>query len=1790
MQIQKKFRHLDVKRFLNREFKSPSGPASTSRRVAIKQMSFILFGLSPLVKTLGRTLSTPFEIQKKGRTIRFILNKQIAWEINPDRFGKNASLKFKEADQKFFLELVHAEFPNSKISVDFKAVIERSFGVWTMDMRMPGVGINHKIPFVAWLEGKSLLEGHLRNSKTIATGVNDTLHIPAAPATLNNNWLLNVTSENLIVLNSALEKQLFGNFQISINPPSSAYWLNPNRFENVSWISLNQPAGNSCYLSNLRYGNVPVLSQTAFPFLHTGLVLGNAREEDISLLWACNEDGSNSHIHYNPQQTANNQLKLYRTRFIKEYNNGNEPFALVADLGDEPQWYGTNGTAFALTGSKSSTFTLYGENDEITDLSCQALMTQTAIGIAGLRSLPANYDSPAMVDVLPQDPVIKRTQTVKPGQVQTTGAIERVEPQERVNWIYVNKEPLRINLKIDKPILFNVIRPQDFLNLQFEFVNFNLDGNLLKIDNKKNPSFLIVHFPSQHTREQALRETQLSLPVKFKRAGNSRLVFKVPAEHPAIPLTLESLLDWRKFDLQVNYRARWFNTSQAISQIKETLSAASMVFSPRRTPADLQVKGAPVQLQQREVKTIKSQQVAVARDTQPMSALEVKVALASTPQGPGVMALTDSQLTGILATPEIELSPVESIRGAMVNLFVMQPPSVFETSIEAPTYAEVSPNQFAGFNHTIQLKDEFGEYEESGENGLTITDETTITPVRAIQPARQVAAQPAQTTRQTQIAPQTTPQTKIVSGVTVAVPTKRSYKNLLSPVVLNIPANIVLQQGQLFELWHSRMGIKLASGEVDEDALNHLKTIRVLWSEFANSSLTSSPSSENPAIPFNIPNPKQLHELVHLTSNYNDLRENNRKVVPQPVKANHLMLSGLGAWLNYEYKIDKEIANTSLIAWLQRATMGRDQFIKVIERGYLFPFGHKAVKITISERMIKIIGSVASAVMIYKEYIVVTQPELYYGKEQISDFVPFPFQRVEIKDLEKQTELKKLSGLEAFEINKVWDSSNPDPFKIELDDASGQKIRMEVPLVFVDGADPNHAPIVAHYTNNGWNYFTSSPANRPVAFARSLVPGDTTFETRSIMFGARNINRLPGGVAYYPEVKETSIYIKQMEELTGERKPVRIQLIDDNNLSMVFAKVVDGENASLVFGDSEKSGGLITPNMAVSGLSKLTGLTGNTIENLDKLMVKVNEIFSLADKLPKLFGIINFVDLLVPDVDLSSAINTIKSTIEQVRSQIESLQKEVMSVLARIDSELKKLDVLLQIIGNLLDQTDIIGALQDVAKLSQALEAYGVQVPGNMAQAVTATIQVGKEIKKKNVQLTNIITYVNNPQGLKNKLTEAGITVTPQLSQAVDQMLPLVDGFQKVNLSEVEITAVIGGLGLAHQLSDVQGIIKTLATQIADKVLQSIPEIPNVKFQIKGDEVIVEYHWKPKTQKKYSLGTIFSIENTKSGNNQIDVSVDSIMTKTIDLKKPPVFDVKASVKEFSLTIAQSIQLNFKKIEFKAGMSAKPDVDVKFQTIPIRLIGSLSFVNSLQSVIKSNQFESGPFIDITNSGVVAGYNFPIPNLEVGIFALSNMMLGVKVTLPFTKDPLKFGFNFCTRENPFKLMVSCFGGGGFFMMETTMQGLTRLDAAFEFGAGMSLNVGVASGSVEVMGGFYYTLETKTNETGTYKTQAFTAYIRMTGRLSIIGLIKVTLEFYLELRYEELGTKTTAEGLTIAAGSRLVGSATLSVKVEVLFFSKTVKVTVSRTLAGNDADPKFIDTYKMPHWEQYCAAFAS
>jgi hypothetical protein len=364
-----------------------------------------------------------------------------------------------------------------------------------------------------------------------------------------------------------------------------------------------------------------------------------------------------------------------------------------------------------------------------------------------------------------------------------------------------------------------------------------------------------------------------------------------------------------------------------------------------------------------------------------------------------------------------------------------------------------------------------------------------------------------------------------------------------------------------------------------------------------------------------------------------------------------------------------------------------------------------------------------------------------------------------------------------------------------------------------------------------------------------------------------------------------------------------------------------------------------------------------------------------------------------------------------------------------------------------------------------------------------------------------------------------------------------------------------------------------------------MPKIPNFKTYVTNEAFYAEYKWQPEF-KQNPIKVIENVLHVIVADPNKALTITTKFEKPFDAAKPATMNGSARFEKFGIDLVPLLAVHFNYLEFKMGASEKTDVKVDIdKDKPIEFKGVLSFVNNLQSLIPNTGFsDDGPYIKLEPTKVTAGFDISIPNVEVGICMISNISLGAAVSLPFTGAPLTMSFNFCKRENPFLLTVSCFGGGGFFLMVTTLKGLQSIEAAFEFGAAMSLNVGVASGGVSVMGGFYFKMELVVKEINGVSEEiaetTLTGYLRINGHLSILGLITVSLEFYLAFTAVFSGDKV----------EKLEGVATLKVKVEVLFFSKTVSVTVRRELKGADADPKFIEMIDQDDWQEYCLAFAS
>jgi hypothetical protein len=83
-------------------------------------------------------------------------------------------------------------------------------------------------------------------------------------------------------------------------------------------------------------------------------------------------------------------------------------------------------------------------------------------------------------------------------------------------------------------------------------------------------------------------------------------------------------------------------------------------------------------------------------------------------------------------------------------------------------------------------------------------------------------------------------------------------------------------------------------------------------------------------------------------------------------------------------------------------------------------------------------------------------------------------------------------------------------------------------------------------------------------------------------------------------------------------------------------------------------------------------------------------------------------------------------------------------------------------------------------------------------------------------------------------------------------------------------------------------------------------------------------------------------------------------------------------------------------------------------------------------------------------------------------------------------------------------------------------------------------------------------------------------MGGSLSVLGLIKVSVEFNLSFTYD-------------AGKDKAYGRATLTIEVEVAIFSKSVELTVERAFGGSN-DPTFIEMFTTDDtWSDYALAFA-
>ena len=951
---------------------------------------------------------------------------------------------------------------------------------------------------------------------------------------------------------------------------------------------------------------------------------------------------------------------------------------------------------------------------------------------------------------------------------------------------------------------------------------------------------------------------------------------------------------------------------------------------------------------------------------------------------------------------------------------------------------------------------------------------------------------------------------------------------------LHASAPVTAAQTGHTELWHTRLGVR-GTGSAAAEGPRDARTVRAVWTT-ASFAPTTPPWGQTVQKPghANLPYRTSLdsfdrHSVVHLSSNFRlqDPDHPRRYYEPEPIDVKLLALSSLGAWLDSRGAWDVLPLGLSVEEWRHRATLGRDHYVRVVYRGRMCPWGHRASVVKVTERQFHPQNPGNPAYLRQRMFLVVREPvrtyrnagHVYDGPvvarhgEKIDLMLPFTAVRITtvVSPLLDPPESDDIAGKSQ---GCFWPKVGGQPFRFNLvgTDVDGRDADFSMPLIFVGkeetdeqyGASIVPDDMVEAFETDTWPGLAQKRATVPflgqsVAFANSADPDDTTFAVQSITFGVEvpaqpkydSLDRFEP--RFYPVVRSAQVDVPALQAIARTSAPASVvyaapyllnEFQSGNEGEVFLARDPAAAAFEVKFSSQgDRSGGLVTPDLSLSGLSRITGPVSGDLGTSAGGSFNPNVWFGAITG-AKLFGVLKLGDIL--DLAGFDELDKLPRFLGQALNQVERLLSDLVRLRERLAvNPVPDTGAVMFLLGELTDPgTGSIPALLD----------------GGSVATVAAQLD----------SLTDELEVMRGKIGAS--------ALPPGVKTAVAQAL---DGLQS------GIGAVLGATELLEQFAAGGDLPRSLQAKL---------------------------EWRPKVK---SWGPF-----VPSGDRNLLLAVDAA---------GDAFSVICSLDDFKLDI-EVLELQFERVQLRSVAGKKPEVDVVFTAFVFK--GPLSFVQTLRELIPFNGFSDPPDVEVSPEGITAGFSVGLPNIAVGVFSLENLSLAAGFAVPFVGPPLSTWFRFCERENPARLTVSMFGGGFYFGLTAHADGLAVLEGAIEFGAAISVDFGVASGSVSAMAGLYFKIE------GADFTLA--GYFRLRGEVEALGIVSVSIELYLEMRYESASGKCT-------------GTATISIEIEVALFSATISISCTKKFAGANGDPTLAELLDVApdatsaDWNAYCGAFA-
>ena len=892
--------------------------------------------------------------------------------------------------------------------------------------------------------------------------------------------------------------------------------------------------------------------------------------------------------------------------------------------------------------------------------------------------------------------------------------------------------------------------------------------------------------------------------------------------------------------------------------------------------------------------------------------------------------------------------------------------------------------------------------------------------------------------------------------------------------------------GTAIELWHTRLGHR-QDGEVIEGP----EWIRAVWArdrERFDDWATDEFGHDNVPMRMSLDS-KDRHMIVRQSSE-TWARRRVKITDPSPIDATRLYLSSLGAWLDLHAQWAtlpwSQQGLASILSWDHEAPMGRDQYVRVAYPGYLFPFGHRATLVKVTERKIKDKANPRAA-LYQRKFLIVGEPVKTYSA------LNNPFKRVEIVPTITPT-LSPDPGAAQDTMFVPNVGGAPFQFVLHCVDADDREVKLPTPLVWV--AEHYKPPFPAGQSPvDAFAAVGEIPGlGQNIAFAPSEPGGvDNAVPTVGLTF--TGTPQLGTSVPNLVTARATIPAVERMKPTGPQEIKYAAAWLSSGfgagNPGQVWAELTAPTKLGFGAGGASSggAGGFIAPSLPIAGLSRKQGPVGDVA---GVAAGDFDPVAFLGSALPKLFGFVSIIDILdAVGVDLSDAPSLVSeslATVEALMADLKALKKEITDAAAESQQALTRAQ---QTANDLVAQGRNALANEVLAKANDAVSSANDLVNGVIGAAdgvLQAIIDAPGDL-------------ATAPGKLATALTNLAAALT-NVEAAAAKLSPLANN--RLTALTKTLRAAASDVAMVQSVIDfVQGI----ATAVAE-----------ARFSFK---------WQPKLKSLMVAGKPL-LELPERG---LTLAVEG------QAGAQPKADILAELRGFALTLPPGepmMRLPFDHLMFKAGSSGKVEVDASVGNI--EFIGILSFIERIKQLIPLDGFSDPPYVDVSPEGVVAGFTLELPNLAIGVFNLSNMSLAADVRVPFLGDIVSVGFGFCTRERPFTLAVLCLGGGGWFGIRLSPRGLEVLELGLEAGAYLAINLGVASGSVSIALGIYLRMEADKG--------SLTAYFRLRGEVDVLGLISASIELYLSLSYDFPSGKLTGTATITVKVKVLCFSASVSV----------------------------------------------